>query len=254
MKLQAAFLLAVAALAKACDHHHQHQQQQQQDRNLRARPNLPDQVPEFVNDIVFNGPDGKPKVGTRCGVPKDQEDNNGNHARMLLSIVRDEDLRRKLAWTLNIPIKFHVIYSDNNVGNVPQSMIDNQITMMNESFQGSGLTFTLHETIRHYDPVAYTACYDTQQFKYDYAIDTATYFNVYSCRPKDGSILGYAYYPSSFAESDPRHGVVILDQSMPGGSASPYNEGDVSIISHGRAKSFLVYTHTCLCISYYLYY
>ena len=51
-----------------------------------------------------------------------------------------------------------------------------------------------------------------------------------------GGTLGYAYYPNSFPETDNRHGVVILDESCPGGSASPYNLGDTLVHELGHAR------------------
>ena len=49
--------------------------------------------------------------------------------------------------------------------------------------------------------------------------------NVYSCSPR--RLLGYAYFPTILEGSSAiLDGVVILDESMPGGSADPYNEGD----------------------------
>ena len=49
--------------------------------------------------------------------------------------------------------------------------------------------------------------------------------NIYSCRPSNG-ILGYATFPTSYDSQPSLDGVVILDESMPGGTAAPYNQGD----------------------------
>jgi hypothetical protein len=56
---------------------------------------------------------------------------------------------------------------------------------------------------------------------------TADDLNIYSCNPSNG-ILGYATFPSSYSRSPSLDGVVILDQSMPGGTAKPYNLGDTA--------------------------
>nr|WP_276610751.1 zinc metalloprotease [Kineococcus siccus] len=42
-----------------------------------------------------------------------------------------------------------------------------------------------------------------------------------------GGLLGYAYFPQQGGNSKPwRDGVVVLNESVPGGSAGPYAEGD----------------------------
>ena len=44
--------------------------------------------------------------------------------------------------------------------------------------------------------------------------------------PSANGILGWAYLPWSLPEDNTLHGVVLLDESLPGGSAAPYNQGD----------------------------
>jgi len=72
------------------------------------------------------------------------------------------------------------------------------------------------------------------------AIDPARTFNIYTCKPKQ-KILGYSWYPWSFAENDVRHGIVVLYSSLPGGSAAPYDEGET--VTH-EAGHYLGLYHT----------
>ena len=131
----------------------------------------------------------------------------------------------------NIQVAFHVLYYNNRgqeIGNISDQMIADQMQVLNDAFAGTGFTFTLASVDRTDSRKYYTGCYNQDsRMKAELAVDPATHLNIYTCRPTSG-ILGYAYFPSSFPEDDTNHGVVLLDESLPGGSAAPYNLGDTA--------------------------
>lgn len=130
---------------------------------------------------------------------------------------------------IQIPVRWHVIRSGTAVseGNIPDSMIQEQINVLNQAYAGTGFQFYLASIDRTTNSSWYTGCYGSQErkMKRALAIDPANNLNIYSCRPS-GGILGYATFPNSYSESSYPQGVVLLDQSLPGGSSAPYNLGD----------------------------
>lgn len=131
----------------------------------------------------------------------------------------------------NITVQFHVVYKSKRgvvEGNIPDSMIMDQMDVLNSAYAGTGFSFTLGGITRTKNNGWYTRCYSSgteSKMKNALAVDPANNLNIYTCSPS-GGILGYARFPDSYPESSNMHGVVMLDESLPGGSAAPYNLGD----------------------------
>lgn len=127
---------------------------------------------------------------------------------------------------IDIPVAFHVIHDGSN-GQLSQSKVNQQISVLNGAFNGSGFSFYLAsldytDNASWYNGMSPNGSAE-RQAKNSLSVDSNTHLNIYTAN-LSGGLLGWATFPSSSGSSD--DGVVLLDESLPGGSASPYNKGD----------------------------
>ena len=116
------------------------------------------------------------------------------------------------------------------------TVIADQIAVLNEAFAGStsaasadtGYSFNLITTSRTRNSSWYTAGPGTSAeaaMKGALREGGPETLNMYVSSP-GGGLLGWATFPTSYASNPLADGVVLLNASLPGGSAAPYNEGD----------------------------
>jgi len=130
-------------------------------------------------------------------------------------------------------------------------MIDDQMTVLNDAFSGTtsgfasdtAFRFTRTKTTWTADPALASAA----PGKVERAMKTTLHqgdsetLNIYVA-DIGGGLLGYAYFPKGYNNgNDYLDGVVILDESMPGGTAAPYNLGDT--LTH-EVGHWLMLEHT----------
>lgn len=135
--------------------------------------------------------------------------------------------------SIDIPVFFHVIYDGKTgLGNVESGTINDQIDVLNAAFSAdTPYVFNLKSTDNTDNAEWYYGCYDdgieSAMKNALRGTGGAEELHIYSCSPQ-GGILGYATFPNWFASSPMLDGVVILDESMPGGDAFPYDKGDTA--------------------------
>lgn len=136
--------------------------------------------------------------------------------------------------TVNVNVYFHVITSSTGAGNVTDTRIAQQINVLNQAYSGATggsntlYRFTLVSTDRTANDSWYTATNGTtaeRQMKTALRRGGAADLNFYT-NNMGGGLLGWATFPSSYASNPVMDGVVCLNASLPGGTASPYNLGD----------------------------
>ncbi len=151
-----------------------------------------------------------------------------------------------------VRVRWHVIQADDGSGNVTNARIRQQLKVMNDGFAGRTARAAVHTPFRFVtvkiDRTRNSDWYDWSDPSSDpsddidakaaLGVNPQKQLNVYIAALGDG-LLGYATYPW---ETDLEQGLVILNDSMPGGSAAPYNEGDTATheIGHwlGLAHTF----------------
>jgi hypothetical protein len=129
-----------------------------------------------------------------------------------------------------VNVYFHVIRKGTGVsnGDVTTTMINNQMTVLNNAYAGVGVKFQLISVDRTTNATWYTMSPgSTAEANAKAALrkGTADDLNIYTANP-GGGLLGWATFPSSYAGAKSKDGVVLLYSSLPGGTAAPYNLGD----------------------------
>ncbi|QRN98664.1 zinc metalloprotease [Archangium violaceum] len=134
--------------------------------------------------------------------------------------------------SINIPVYAHVINKGTGIsnGDIPDTMIADQLAVLNAAYANTPFRFTLVSTDRTTNSTWYTAGPDTAAeaaMKTALRKGTADDLNMYISSP-GGGLLGWATFPNWYAGNPSDDGVVILNTSLPGGSAAPYNLGDTA--------------------------
>jgi hypothetical protein len=127
----------------------------------------------------------------------------------------------------DIPVYWHVIRSGSGAGGVTSQQIADSIAVLDAAYAGTSFSFTLVATDTSDNDAWYTTTGGASEAQMKSALRQggSNALNVYSNEMGDG-LLGWATFPSSYAGNPSYDGVVILQSSVPGGSAAPYNEGD----------------------------
>ena len=135
-----------------------------------------------------------------------------------------------------IDVYFHVIRTAvGNSTDVPLTMINSQIDVLNQAYAGNtgGAATRFSFRLIQVDRVTNSTWYNAgpgssaeRQMKTNLHVGGANILNVYST--SGGGYLGWATFPWNYTSDPLMDGVVIMDQSMPGGTAVPYDEGDTA--------------------------
>ena len=126
-----------------------------------------------------------------------------------------------------IDVYFHTITSGSQ-GAISSSTISNQISVLNNAYSGTGFSFRLAGTDVTNNATWYTVTPGStaeRDMKNALHKGGKAALNLYAANIGDG-LLGWATFPKK--NPGTQDGVVMLNESMPGGSATNYNQGDTA--------------------------
>ncbi|MEH0845967.1 zinc metalloprotease [Micromonospora sp. CPCC 205711] len=136
--------------------------------------------------------------------------------------------------TVTVPVVVHVIQRDGTRagGNIPDSMITSQISVLNQAYSGAtggaatAFSFQLQSINRVTNPAWYPIVQGSsaeRAMKTQLRQGGKNTLNMYLGELSD-NLLGWATFPKR--KLDSMDGVVVLSESLPGGTATNYNQGD----------------------------
>jgi hypothetical protein len=128
-----------------------------------------------------------------------------------------------------VPVYFHILQSSSDPnGSVTDAQVTAQIKVLNDAFAPAGLNFLLVAVDRTTNDAWYGFGFgSTEEREAKTALRRGgkESLNIYTAA-LDGFTLGYAFFPMDYRKDPINDGVVVLNTSLPGGTAAPYNLGD----------------------------
>jgi len=150
----------------------------------------------------------------------------------LIAAEADFQERKKLTSSTTagatISVYWHMIKNSTGAGTVTATQQSNQINVLNSAYASGSWKWVLTATDTTVNDAWYVVSPNTAaetQMKSALRKGTAQTFNLYSANI-GGGLLGWATFPSDYAAKPSMDGVVFLYTSVPGGTATNYNQGD----------------------------
>jgi len=188
----------------------------------------------FTSLAFAAGTNGTVTDPRRCGseVSDEKVQADEAHFQSLLAATPNLSKANSAAASVTIPVYFHVIQAGPNLnqGNVPIKQINDQMTVINNDFAGTGLTFNLVKVDRTVNQAWFRSVGPgtDKKMKRSLRLGGPRALNVYTVGLKAGpgkDLLGYATFPNEYKAHKWLDGVVLKYDTLPGGSSANYDLG-----------------------------
>lgn len=209
-----------------------------------------------LNGMKWRSKEAFIRSGARCATVNPDEERINKESQRITEFnakrglaATDTSAQRAPA-TVTVRVYFHVIRKGAGIanGDIPTSMIDDQLAVLNNAFAGTApggigaatpFKFVKSLVTRTTNVSWYTAGPGTAaelQMKTALRRGVSTHLNIYLNSP-GGGLLGWATFPWDYdttTNGAKLDGVVVLNQTLPGGTAAPYNLGDTGVHEVGH--------------------
>ncbi|MCM2315377.1 MAG: zinc metalloprotease [Thermoanaerobaculia bacterium] len=197
------------------------------DRGGFSRNEWTDHTPFVMNGEEFESQEDFLNSGRRCASNVQPAEAEAME-RDFFNRIMETGLSEATGGVINVYV--HNITRSNGTGGATSQMINSQMNVLNSAYAGTGWSFNLVSAQDVPNDTWYTVGYGSPAetaMKTALRQGSADDLNMYFANI-GGGLLGWATFPSSYASSPSKDGVVILTASLPGGNASPYNLGDTA--------------------------
>ncbi len=141
---------------------------------------------------------------------------------------------------VTIPIAFHLVRNrpDGTIA-ATEAQLFEQLAILNQAYEPINLQFTIQsitETVAPEWDFLFQGSEQEIAMKELLHLPVAEVLNIYVCHPL--GYIGWASFPKQGAEDDYYQGIVLLDETLPGGS-NPLYEGDTLVHEVGHYLGLL---------------
>ncbi|KAF9003565.1 metalloprotease [Cyathus striatus] len=139
-----------------------------------------------------------------------------------------------------VNVYFHIVAANHTVegGWLSDTAINDQMSVLNEDFNSTGLQWTLAGVDRTINETWFRHVYPDTELEYEMKtqlrIGDVFDLNIFTVGFVGTGLLGVATFPAEYIDFPTLDGIVLRDSSFPGGTANHYNLGKTAVHEAGH--------------------